>query len=81
VTFFKTSKRIAARNASALEFVKPHGIPVDELNPLMAGRPEYYSGNVYFNEQRVSAQADQVASQSEKLSSADKGTATPAAPH
>lgn len=81
MTFFKTSKRIAARNASALEFVKPHGIPVDALNPLMTGHPEYYSGNMHFNEQGFSMQADQVASQSEKLSSADKGTATPAAPH
>jgi hypothetical protein len=59
--------RIAARNAIALEFVKPLGIPVDDLNALMAGHPEYHNGNVHFNQKGINVQADQVAAQIEKL--------------
>jgi hypothetical protein len=69
-----SNERIAARNAIALEFVKRQGIPVDDLNALMTGHPEFYSGNVHFNGKGIAVQADQVAAQIEKLLSDDHET-------
>ena len=57
----RSDARIAARNAIALEFVQPAGIPVDDLHTLAAGHPEYYNGDVHFNERGIQIQADQVA--------------------
>ncbi len=62
-----SDERIAARNAIALEFVKPQRIPVDDLFTPMAGHPEYHSDNVHFNGRGVAIQADQVAAQIEKV--------------
>ena len=62
-----TDARIAVRNASALKFMQARGIPVDDLNTLMAGHPELHSDNVHFNDQGVTLQAEQVAGQIEKL--------------
>ncbi len=62
-----TDERIAARNAIALELVQPAGIPVDDLNSLTRGHPEYHSDNVHFNEQGIKLQARQVADQIEKV--------------
>jgi hypothetical protein len=56
-----TDERIAARNAIALEFVKPLGIPVDDLSTLTSGHPEYHEDNVHFNGTGVGIQARQVA--------------------
>ncbi len=56
-----SDERIAARNAIAREFVTAQNIPIDDLNALMAGHPEYHSDNIHFNEQGIALQADQVA--------------------
>ena len=61
-----TDERIAARNAIALKIVQAEGIPVDDLNTLMRGHPEYHSDNVHFQEQGIAIQAAQVAAQIEK---------------
>jgi lysophospholipase L1-like esterase len=62
-----SDERIAQRNAIALEFTKPEGIAVDDLNSLVKGHPEYHSDNVHFNEQGIALQASQVAAHIEKL--------------
>ena len=63
-----TSERVAARNAIALEFVKPLNIPVDDLYTLVAGHPEYHDKDIiHFNGKGVNLQAEQVAAEIEKL--------------
>jgi hypothetical protein len=62
-----SDERIAQRNAIALEYIKPEGIVVDDLNSLVKGHPEYHSDNVHFNEQGIALQAAQVAAHIEKL--------------
>src|SRR5579859_5028670 len=62
-----SDERIEARNAIALEFVKPAGIPVDDLNTVGKGHPEYHSDNVHFNNQGITLQAAQVAAHLEKM--------------
>lgn len=63
-----SDERIAARNAIALEFIKPYNIPVDDLNALMAGHPEYHdAGNVHFNNQGKDLQAAHVAAEIVKV--------------
>jgi lysophospholipase L1-like esterase len=62
-----TDERIAARNAIALKLVQTKGIPVNDLNMLMHGHPEYHSDNVHFNGQGIHLQAAQVATHIEKL--------------
>lgn len=62
-----SNARIAARNKIALEFVKPLGIPVDNLYTPMLGHPEYHNGNIHFNTQGIKIQADQVAAQIENV--------------
>lgn len=62
-----TDERVAARNAIAFEYLGPKGIPIDDLNALVRGHPEYYSDNVHFNGQGIALEAAQVASQIEKL--------------
>ena len=62
-----SDERIAARNAIALEFLKPLDIPVDDLNTLMAGHPEWHSDNVHFNKDGVARQVDQIVPQIEKM--------------
>jgi GDSL-like Lipase/Acylhydrolase family len=59
----RSNARIAARNAIALEFVKPLNLPVVDLNTLMAGHPEYHNGDVHFNEQGMNVQAERVAAE------------------
>jgi lysophospholipase L1-like esterase len=60
-----TDERIAARNEIALKFVQAKGIPVDDLNTPMHGRPELHSDNVHFNDQGIAIQAAQVAAKIE----------------
>jgi hypothetical protein len=60
-------ERIAVRNAIARKFVTAQNIPIDDLNALMAGHPEYHSDNIHFNEQGIALQANQVAGEIEKL--------------
>jgi hypothetical protein len=60
-----TDERIAARNEIALKFMQAKGIPVDDLNTPMRGRPEFHSDNVHFNDQGIAVQAAQVAAQIE----------------
>jgi hypothetical protein len=43
------------------------GIPVDDLNLLVRGHPEYHSDNVHFNDQGITLQAAQVVGQIERL--------------
>jgi len=62
-----SDERIAQRNAIALEYIKPEGIDVDDLNSLVKGRPEYHSDSVHFNEQGIALQATQAAAHIEKL--------------
>jgi lysophospholipase L1-like esterase len=62
-----SDERIAARNNIALEYVNQAGIPVDDLNTLGKGHPEYHSDNVHFNDQGIALQAGQVAGHIEKL--------------
>jgi hypothetical protein len=62
-----SDERIAARNAIALKLVEKQKIPVDDLNLLVKGHPEYHSDNVHFNDQGVALQAAQVAACIEKL--------------
>ena len=62
-----SGKRIAARNAIAAQFVKAQNIPVDDLNALMAGHPEYYSDGAHFTAGGITLQADQVAAEIGKL--------------
>jgi hypothetical protein len=62
-----SDERIAARNAIALEFLDKQKIPVDDLNSLVKGHPEFHSDNVHFNDQGVALQAAQVAGHIEKL--------------
>jgi lysophospholipase L1-like esterase len=46
-----SDERIAARNAIALEIVKPQGIAIDDLFTPMKAHPELHSDNVHFNPQ------------------------------
>ncbi|HKW30864.1 MAG TPA: SGNH/GDSL hydrolase family protein [Verrucomicrobiae bacterium] len=62
-----TDERIAARNTIALKFVLAKGIPVDDLNALVRGHPEYHSDNVHFNAGGIDLEAAQVAAQIEPL--------------
>ena len=62
-----TNERIAARNAIARQLVEAQHIPIDDLNKLMAGHPEYHSDNFHFNAQGIKLQADQVATEIQKL--------------
>lgn len=56
-----SDERIAARNAIALEIVKPQGIAVDDLYTPMLGHPELHADNVHFNPKGVALQGKQVA--------------------
>ena len=58
---FAYGPRVTARNQIALHFVQPLGIPVDDLNQLMTGHPEYHSDNYHFNDSAIQIQAKQVA--------------------
>jgi GDSL-like Lipase/Acylhydrolase family len=62
-----SDERIAARNAIALKFVQAEGIPVDDLNALVRGHPEYHRDNVHFNRQGIDLEATQAAAQIEPL--------------
>jgi hypothetical protein len=62
-----TDERISTRNAIALAFVQAQGIPVDDLNALVRGHPEYHSDNVHFDGQGMELEATQVAGQIEPL--------------
>lgn len=62
-----TDERIARRNEIALNAIKGQGIPVDDLNALVRGHPEYHSDNVHFNSQGIQLQAAQVAGCIEKV--------------
>jgi lysophospholipase L1-like esterase len=62
-----SDERIARRNAIARNYLKGKNIPVDDLNSLCDGHPEYHSDNVHFNAQGIALQGAQVAAQIEKL--------------
>jgi GDSL-like Lipase/Acylhydrolase family len=62
-----TDDRIAQRNAIAAKLVQAQGIPVEDLNTPMQGHPEYYDGNVHFNNRGIFIQAGVVAADVEKL--------------
>ncbi|HWD18982.1 MAG TPA: SGNH/GDSL hydrolase family protein [Verrucomicrobiae bacterium] len=62
-----TDQRIAARNATALEFVQPAHIDVDDLAALTAGHPELHIDNVHFNSDGTALQAKQVTAAIVKL--------------
>lgn len=62
-----SDERIAKRNAIALEYIKPEGIDVDDLNSLVKGHPEYHRDNIHFNKQGIALQAAQVAAHIEKF--------------
>lgn len=56
-----TNPRIDARNAIALEQVKPHGITLDDQHELMLGHEDLHEDPVHFNSQGAAIQGDQVA--------------------
>lgn len=62
----RSNVRIAERNAIALEIMKPLGIAVVDLNTPMQGHPEFYNGDVHFNDRGIAIQADLVAAAIEK---------------
>ncbi|HEY4414157.1 MAG TPA: SGNH/GDSL hydrolase family protein [Verrucomicrobiae bacterium] len=62
-----TDERVAARNAIAGKIVTAEKIPVDDLNSLTRGHPEWHSDNVHFNDQGIALQAARVAAQIEPL--------------
>ena len=62
-----TDARIDTRNAMAAQFMRAEGIPVEDLNTPMLSHPEYHKDNVHFNDQGVSIQAAQVATDIVKL--------------
>jgi lysophospholipase L1-like esterase len=62
-----SDERIAARNAIARRFMEAQHIPIDDLNALMAGHPEYHSDNIHFNTRGIALQADQVAAEIEMI--------------
>lgn len=62
-----TNERVSKRNAIAAEYLTAKNIPVDDLNFLVNGHPEYYDGDVHFNREGIGVQAAQVAAQIEKL--------------
>jgi len=63
-----SNARVAARNAIALTFIAPLGIPVDDLYALVANHPEYHDSDVtHFNDKGVNVQAAQVAAEIQKL--------------
>jgi len=62
-----SDERIAARNAIGLACVKEQNIPVDDLNALVRGHPEFHSDNVHFNPQGIRLEAAQVAKSIEPL--------------
>lgn len=57
--------RIAARNAIAAEIVTARNIPIDDLNAVVRGHPEYHRDNVHFNNQGIQIQAAQVSARIE----------------
>jgi len=61
------NKRIAARNAVALECLKGQNIGVDDLYALVNGHPEYHSDKYHFNDRGTALQAAQVAAHIGKL--------------
>jgi lysophospholipase L1-like esterase len=61
-----SDERIAARNAIALEIVKPQGIAVNDLCTPMLGHPELHADNVHFNPKGVALQGKQVADEISK---------------
>jgi len=61
-----SDERIAARNAIALEIVKPQGISVDDLYTPLLGHPELHADNVHFNSSGTALQGEQVASEIER---------------
>jgi hypothetical protein len=63
----EATKRVAARNTIALEFVAAKKIPVNDLFTPLLGRAELYSDGVHFNREGIALQANQVAAEIEKL--------------
>lgn len=61
-----TDERIAARNAIAADFMRAHGIPVEDLNTPMRGHPEFHVDNVHFNDHGIAIQAAQIATDIKK---------------
>ncbi len=62
-----TDERIVARNVIVLKFAQEQQIPMDDLNTLMHGHPEFHSDNVHFNDKGIALQAAQVATLMGKL--------------
>ncbi|MDB6122646.1 MAG: hypothetical protein JWQ71_1639 [Pedosphaera sp.] len=62
-----SDERVNARNDIALAHIKKAGIPVDDLNTLGKGHPEYHSDNVHFNKQGIDLQAAQVTAHIKKM--------------
>ena len=56
-----SDERIAARNTLALDYLKPRGVEVDDLNACVRGHPEYHRDNVHFNQQGIDLEAEQAA--------------------
>ncbi len=60
--FDKKTERVKARNRIAVEVMREHGIPVNDLYGLVEQRPEWYSKDgTHFNNKGKTAQGKQVA--------------------
>lgn len=62
-----SNDRVAQRNAIAREFLAAQKIPINDLNALMANKPELHSDDVHFNRDGITLQGEQVAREIEKL--------------
>ncbi len=62
-----SDERIAERNTIGLALIKEQNIPMDDLNTLVRGHPEYHSDNVHFNAEGIRIEANQVAARIEPL--------------
>jgi hypothetical protein len=62
-----SDERIAKRNQIARNFLAQEKIPMDDLNALCGGHPEYHRDDVHFNERGIAAQGAQVAVEIQKL--------------
>lgn len=58
-----SNERIAARNSIAWECGKAQDIPVNDLNALAKGHPEYHADDVHLNREGIAVQAEQGAAQ------------------
>jgi len=63
----KSNKRVDDRNSIAQGIMNRENIPIDDLHALTIGHPEFYSGDVHFNEKGKELQSDHVSAAIQKV--------------